>query len=206
MDTFRSMTELESATTENKDWEIITRDMTSSVLIAAIHGGGIEPGTTEISDLIAEQGQYSFYTFKGLRTKQNDELHVTSRHYDQSTLMYMLSKVNQGLAIHGCLGNESLVYIGGKDQALMTTVEQLLTKAEFKVAKAPAHLSGKDDDNIINGTQQNAGVQLELTTGLRQSFFENHNFVRKHRENRDKWNQNMYAFANAIVTAIESTN
>lgn len=52
MDTFRTMTELENATTKNKDWDIITRDVKSAVLIAAIHGGGIEPGTTEVCDLI----------------------------------------------------------------------------------------------------------------------------------------------------------
>lgn len=70
MDTFRTMTELENATTKNKDWDIITRDVKSAVLIAAIHGGGIEPGTTEVCDLIAEKGHYSFYTFKGLRRQK----------------------------------------------------------------------------------------------------------------------------------------
>lgn len=85
-------------------------------------------------------------------------------------MQVMVSKVYQAVAIHGCIGDESIVYIGGKDKSLMTSIEQLLTKANFKVAKAPDHLSGKHDDNIINYTQQNAGVQLELTTALRQSF------------------------------------
>lgn len=206
MDTFRTMTELENATTKNKDWDIITRDVKSAVLIAAIHDGGIEPGTTEVCDLIAEKGHYSFYTFKGLRRQKNVELHVTSRHYDQSTMQVMVSKVYQAVAIHGCIGDESIVYIGGKDKPLMASIEQLLTKANFKVAKAPDHLSGKHDDNIINYTQQNAGVQLELTTALRQSFFKDYKFNRKHRESRDNWYHHMYAFADAIIKAIETSN
>ena len=48
MDRFKSMKELENVTVENEDWEIETDDKDSSVSILAIHGGGIEPATTEL--------------------------------------------------------------------------------------------------------------------------------------------------------------
>ncbi|WP_259339454.1 poly-gamma-glutamate hydrolase family protein [Staphylococcus xylosus] len=54
-DKYNSMSELEAETTENSDWEIVTRDLDSQVIITAIHGGGIEPGTTEIADLTAQK-------------------------------------------------------------------------------------------------------------------------------------------------------
>ena len=41
------MKELENVTVENEDWEIETDDKDSSVSILAIHGGGIEPATTD---------------------------------------------------------------------------------------------------------------------------------------------------------------
>ena len=47
MDKFKSMTELESKTVEHEDWEIETTNQNSHVTILAIHGGGIEPATTE---------------------------------------------------------------------------------------------------------------------------------------------------------------
>lgn len=40
-DKYNSMSELEAKTTENNDWEIVTRNLGSQVIIAAIHGGGI---------------------------------------------------------------------------------------------------------------------------------------------------------------------
>lgn len=62
-DKYNSMSELEAETTENSDWEIVTRDLDSQVIITAIHGGGIEPGTTEIADLTAQKGEYDYFFF-----------------------------------------------------------------------------------------------------------------------------------------------
>ena len=53
LDKFKSMQELEKETIENEDWKIITRNRNSSVSILAIHGGGIEPATTELASIIA---------------------------------------------------------------------------------------------------------------------------------------------------------
>lgn len=49
MDKYHSMKELQNETIENEDWEIITEDRDSDVTILAIHGGGIEPATSEIA-------------------------------------------------------------------------------------------------------------------------------------------------------------
>ncbi|MDN8760168.1 poly-gamma-glutamate hydrolase family protein, partial [Staphylococcus aureus] len=46
MDKYQSMSELQSETIENKDWEIVTDNRDSEITILAIHGGGIEPATT----------------------------------------------------------------------------------------------------------------------------------------------------------------
>ncbi|RNB37634.1 hypothetical protein EDM29_15565 [Staphylococcus aureus] len=52
MDKYIPMQELESKTTKNKDWEIIAQDRESEITVLAIHGGGIEPATTELAYII----------------------------------------------------------------------------------------------------------------------------------------------------------
>ena len=82
MDKFKSMTELKELTKEGKDWEIEFENRSSMVTILAIHGGGIEPATTELAYTIAHRGDYNYFSFKGMRSEGNNELHVTSTHYD----------------------------------------------------------------------------------------------------------------------------
>ena len=67
VDYFKTMTELLTYTNEDKDWEIQTCERDSPVLITAVHGGAIERGTTEVAQHLSETGNYSFYSFKGVR-------------------------------------------------------------------------------------------------------------------------------------------
>ena len=64
MDTYKSMTEL---VRNEKDWMIETQDRNSKSLITAIHGGGIECGTSELALLVAELSNANYFTFKGLK-------------------------------------------------------------------------------------------------------------------------------------------
>ncbi|NQD97472.1 poly-gamma-glutamate hydrolase family protein, partial [Staphylococcus xylosus] len=73
-DKYNSMSELEAETIEHSDWEIVSRYLDSQVIITAIHGGGIEPGTTEIADLTAQKGKYDYFSFKGTKSKGNEDL------------------------------------------------------------------------------------------------------------------------------------
>ena len=67
MDKFKSMTELKELTKEGKDWEIECENRSSIVTILALHGGGIEPATTELAYTIAHCGDYNYFSFKGMR-------------------------------------------------------------------------------------------------------------------------------------------
>lgn len=62
----------------------------NNILLTAIHGGGIEPGTTELARRVSNVGKYNFYSFEGLRKHNNDQLHVTSTNYDEPKLINML--------------------------------------------------------------------------------------------------------------------
>ena len=49
VDQFASITELMEHTIEGKDWEIITTNRDSEILVTAVHGGAIERGTSELA-------------------------------------------------------------------------------------------------------------------------------------------------------------
>lgn len=201
-DKYNSMSELEAKTTENNDWEIVTRNLGSQVIIAAIHGGGIEPGTTEIADLTAKKGEYDYFSFKGTKSKGNEDLHVTSRNYDQSVLIEKIKNKTNAVAIHGCDGDGNIIYIGGKDQKLIHEMTKQFEQLNINVEQEPEHISGAHDDNIINCCKTGAGVQLELTPDLRKMCFNNQKYNKKSREDKHNWSQFMDEFTTAIVKSI----
>lgn len=67
---------------EGADYSIICRNNASHVAVIAPHGGGIEPGTSEIARAIAGD-DLSFYAFQGVRPEKNSELHITSENFDE---------------------------------------------------------------------------------------------------------------------------
>ena len=48
----------------------------------APHGGGIEPGTTEIAEAVAGH-EHTFYSFSGVKARGNSVLHITSSRFDE---------------------------------------------------------------------------------------------------------------------------
>ena len=202
-DKYKSMTELAEYTTENSDWSVVRRDLDSQVIISAIHGGAIEPGTTEIADLTAQKGDFDYFTFKGTKSKGNEALHVTSRHYDQPDMMEMVKNKTHAVAIHGCVGDDSIIYMGGKDESLIRALKEQFEQLDIKVDQAPKHMSGAHDDNIINCCSTGEGVQLELTSGLRKLCFKNQKYNKHSREDQSNWSQFMDNFTSAIVQAIQ---
>ena len=45
--------------------------------------------------VIAEKGGYNYFSFKGIRSKGNNELHVTSTHYDNQQALDLVKKVKE---------------------------------------------------------------------------------------------------------------
>src|SRR5699024_3910747 len=79
----KSMTELYKDTTEGIDWKKDTRNVGKSVLIAAPHGGNIEQGTSELTKLVANNGDFDYFSFEAIRPSNNTQLHVTSTNYNE---------------------------------------------------------------------------------------------------------------------------
>ncbi|MDR7275270.1 poly-gamma-glutamate hydrolase family protein [Catenuloplanes atrovinosus] len=168
--------------------------------ILAVHGGGIEPGTSELciaiagyrpSDEAPLTGRlYDHWLFEGLRSSGNADLHVTSTNCDDPVALSLAGGARRTVSLHGCSTAEAglpdgtaAVLVGGRDQALKTRLRNRYEAAGIQhvdAATVPA-LSGTDPANIANRTLTGAGTQLELTTDLRAAMFtENTRPRRKH--------------------------
>lgn len=93
-DTYKSFFELKNS--RPKSLLLNHEDRKTSFLIFTPHGGGIEPGTTEICEWFNRNG-FSFYSFTG-RGKNCKELHITSTHFDEPTLIKYLAKHNRSIS------------------------------------------------------------------------------------------------------------
>ena len=168
-DTFKSFEELETCYQGNKDFQIITRPTNSQIAIVAPHGGKIEPGTSQIARDIAGD-DFNLYIFEGIMPSANYQaLHLTSSKFNEPECLELIANCNPVITIHGCKGVAEHIYLGGLDTKLKIRIYQTLAKNGFNVEVDHPKYLGKDVMNICNRGAQNAGLQIELSMGLRNS-------------------------------------
>jgi phage replication-related protein YjqB (UPF0714/DUF867 family) len=167
---YHSFRELAENETENIDYRIRCREGASEMAIVAIHGGGIEPGTTEIADATAGD-RHGFYSFSGLKKSGNFVLHITSRRFDEPIGLDIAERSKTVISIHGCGDSDSIVLMGGRNTLLKDKIRKSLEKAGFQV-KFSVRFPGLSPMNICNRCRSGAGVQLEISHGLRSRMFE----------------------------------
>ena len=171
MDHYSSYADLQQVEQEGKDYRIHVRQGTSNIAVMAPHGGGIEPGTFEIADAVAGSEHY-FYCFEGIKKSRNFRLHLTSTQFDEDRGVGVAEGVQIVVAIHGSSENEEVVYLGGLQTGLKQQIRARLTEAGFVVKESPrTALQGRNPANICNRGASGAGVQLEISRGLRQKLF-----------------------------------
>jgi phage replication-related protein YjqB (UPF0714/DUF867 family) len=170
MGKYSSYRELQENETEGRDYQVRYRHGKSGIGVIAPHGGGIEPGTTEIAEAIAVD-EHSFYSFCGLKEKRNVDLHITSVHFDEPVILEMVKELDTILTIHGCKGEEEAVYIGGRNGSLREQFFTALSRSGF-VARENPRFPGLRPENICNRSRFGKGVQLEISIGLRRRMFE----------------------------------
>ncbi|MGW2559709.1 poly-gamma-glutamate hydrolase family protein [Streptomyces sp. NPDC001514] len=171
--------------------------------VMAIHGGGIEGGTSELCLGVAGYHPatlavtpaggpvHDYWMFEGVRSTDNDLLHVTSTHNDDRTALSMAASSLNVLSLHGCdastagasAGVPEAVVVGGLNSEFKTYLHEEFRAAGFQTidgSTVPA-LAGVDPDNICNKTLLGKGAQLEITKELRQSMFDAGHFTRLER-------------------------
>jgi phage replication-related protein YjqB (UPF0714/DUF867 family) len=172
-DKFKSFEELEKHETSGVDYRILARQRETGFGVCAPHGGGIEEGTTEIADAIAGE-EFSMYTFEGLKSKNNSELHITSTRFDEPLCIAMIERCKKVVTIHGQKSNVDGdgVFIGGLDRGVGASIGAALKSAGFAVHKHPKkNLQGLEPSNICNRGMDGEGVQIEISRSVRQGMF-----------------------------------
>jgi phage replication-related protein YjqB (UPF0714/DUF867 family) len=181
---------------KRRTFRIRTRHRTPTAIVAP-HGGGIEAGTAEIADRIAGS-EFSFYAFEGLKASQNRTLHMTSAHFDESECCEMLKNSACVVCIHGEASLKKIVFLGGSDTLTGRRIRQALETAGFVVRTHTSRLlQGTDRRNICNRGTTGRGVQLELSKGLRRSFF-----AGLSRIGRRTTTENLARFVKALRSAL----
>ncbi|MGV9315840.1 poly-gamma-glutamate hydrolase family protein [Streptomyces sp. NPDC003691] len=194
--------------------------------VLALHGGGIETGTSETAlgiagyhpkDLAptgaAGDPRHDYWLFEGLRGPGlNAELHVTSTGCDDLHALGLAEGSLGVVSVHGFANTQAPGYdlvLGGLDQEFKALVrahlEQLATAgpAPWAISIADGsqfpQLGGVDPDNPCNRNLRNKGVQLELSGALRNSLFDDPS-SRTGRANST--NARFWAFTGAVRAAI----
>ena len=170
---YRNFAELAQHEEEGFDYLIQHRSGPSGVLVMSPHAGGIEPGTGDIADALAGS-KHAFYCFRGLKKSGNHILHITSNHFDEPLAERLLGKAQWVLTVHGCREAAPLVWVGGRALLRGDTIIMALEGIGIPARRCedPA-LRGLQSENICNRGRSGAGVQLEISRGLREMLFSN---------------------------------
>ena len=183
------------------DYQISVRRAKDAFAVVAPHGGGIEPGTSEIADAIAA-GEFSFYAFEGLKSSGNTDLHITSTRFDEPMCLTLIRQSGIVLTIHGENSdvNGEPVFMGGQDAELRQLVTEALTASGFEVRQhEDPRLQGLEPCNVCNRGTSGKGVQLELSRSLREQMF-----LSLSREGRKHPTPKFHAFVDAIRSVLTS--
>lgn len=168
---YNNFKELSERALEGRDFSVRLQNRPGAAVVVAPHGGGIEPGTSELAAAIAGY-DLSFYVFNGIKSAGNSELHITSTRFDEPRCLALITASPRAIAIHGEDSEEEVVFLGGRDEEILPRLRDSLVSKGFSVEthENPA-LQGRDSANICNRTDRGLGVQMELSKGLRRSFF-----------------------------------
>lgn len=172
-DLYSSYTDLAAHEVEGVSYERRQVPVTGATWCSiAIHGGGIEAGSGEMARAVGA-GMMTHYEFAGLKTSNNQDLHVTSTNFDEPICESIVHTSRRCLSFHGYTGTEGLAEtaIGGLDAEMVARVTARLETAGFRVTDAPSEIAGTNPANICNETLISAGVQLEMSRAQREAFF-----------------------------------
>jgi phage replication-related protein YjqB (UPF0714/DUF867 family) len=190
-------------------------------VVLALHGGGIEGGTSELclgiagydpKDLTPRYGTgaplHDYWMFEGIRSSGNSELHVTSTHCDDRVALALAAGALNVVSVHGCTAAQAgapasrpeAVVIGGRNTVLRRYLGEALSAAGVQTIDAApdGDIAGVSPNNLCNRTLLGMGAQLELTTELRATMFGTNTIKGR----AGSVNAEFWKFANAVRAAV----
>ena len=182
-------------------------------IVMAIHGGGIETGTSELALATAGfnpatlmpsadgLGLHDFWLFEGLLPKENGRLHVTASNYNDPIATELVQNARRCISLHGCTDRQAhgRIQLGGLDFELRDIVLEELTAAHIDAEITHDRvLDGSLPDNIANKTLIGGCAQLEMGTSFRGSLFGVNTRPRRKHTTNDRFNRLVAALRRAM--------
>jgi len=210
MDKYQSFVQLvqyENSKKFNIDCDSLSN---SSFLIFTPHGGGIEPGTSEICKKIQSK-TFSYYLFEGIGIDCK-RLHITSINFDDEKLLEMIRFHDYAVSIHGMNDNVKKkiggdIYIGGLNTELIEIATKGLKECDFSVVNNISYpdspLAGLNMNNITNKCRTKKGMQIEISEHLREKFFTG---GLKYKSGRKEATDLFDIFCNIVIQSINIFN
>jgi len=207
-DKFKSFNKLNLARPRSFGIEMCNRK--GDFLIFSPHGGGIEPGTSEICKWFSRHS-FSYYIFEG-KGINCSELHITSTRFDEPRLIDMLITKKHAISFHGMTNYYSRminsdIFLGGlNDELIGFTCKNLKTsgfRVKTNIEFPTSRLSGKESHNVTNRCKSKMGMQVEISEKLRRKFFYGE---LKRKDGRDKTTPLFEVFCNSIKDSILEYN
>jgi phage replication-related protein YjqB (UPF0714/DUF867 family) len=98
-------------------------------------------------------------------------MHITSAAFDEPFGVSIVKNARLVIAVHGCSGDNEVIYVGGRDSELKESICAALLNAGFPVKECSRPgLRGTDPQNICNRGLRGVGIQLEISKGLRRTM------------------------------------
>jgi len=200
-DKYPNFSALAQREVRDRDFSVRRKQRLGANAIVAPHGGGIEPGTSELAEAIAGD-DLSFYAFEGTKLHGNRDLHITSTRFDEPEFLELIANLPICITVHGEGSSKEAVFMGGLNGKIASQIRASLESSGFKVEiHDNKNLQGIEQANICNRGTTGRGVQLELSEGLRRTFFEG--LARKGRKvTKDPFRRFVAAVRKGIVEAV----
>jgi phage replication-related protein YjqB (UPF0714/DUF867 family) len=178
-DRFRNFAELHEEYGGRGAYRIVLAPRKSRALVLAIHGGTIEPMTSEIAQRIARDDM-GLYIFEGRDIEEPWDLHVTSHRFDEPLALSLVSKSEVAISIHGYKEETPRVLVGGlNDEFRMAVMIELQLAGFAAEVEFPSDaFAGTHPNNIVN-RPKNQSVQLEFSSGMRKRFEEDREYLNR---------------------------
>lgn len=202
-DLYANWAALSAAEELSVDYRLPIRRHRSITASIAIHGGAIEPGSSEIASAVAARCRHNYYSLEGIKSSGNSDLHITSTNYDEPQALTLVKSMDYCLSFHGMVGTAGVAetFVGGLDTANRDAVLAALQGAGFTASVGNSELDGSDLNNITNRTRLLKGVQIEMSNQQRANFFPSGDLSRSNRETGIR-TQAFYDYVKAIAFAV----
>lgn len=162
---FNSFPELVLNCDANLDYRVQVTDRGATTTIICIHGGAIEPLTSELAAAIAG-AEYNLYDLQGLRAGDNQILRIPVARFEEVRLFTLLKRSQIAVSLDGVPGVDQVVHLGGCNALLKQILCTQLTQSGYRVCAPYTPGAAHDPARFYNAPNE-GGVLLELSEALR---------------------------------------